>query len=91
MLKISLSQQAIKFLKKIPLKHAQQIEKTLRILKQCPLPHDSKKIKGSGEYYRVNTGEYRVIYRIDSANQLIIIAIIGKRNDGDVYKQFKRK
>lgn len=91
MLRISFSQQALKFLKKIPIKHGQQIDRTLRALKEQAMPHDAKRLKGTSEYFRVNIGEYRIIYRIDPANELLIVALIGKRNDGEVYKQFKRK
>lgn len=91
MLKLSLSQQAIKFLKKVPVKHGQQIERTLRALKDQPMPHDTKRLKGTSEYFRVDIGEYRIIYRIDTSSELLIIAMIGKRNDAEVYKQFKRK
>lgn len=91
MLKLSLSQQALKFFKKIPIKHGQQIDRTLKALKEQPIPHDSKRLKGASNYYRVDIGEYRIIYRIDNANELLIIALIGKRNDSEVYKQFKRR
>lgn len=91
MLKLSISQQAIKFLKKVPVKHGQQIERTLRALKDQPMPHDNKRLKGTSEYFRVDIGEYRIIYRIDTISELLIIAMIGKRNDAEVYKQFKRK
>lgn len=90
MLKLSLSQQALKFLKKVPVKHGQQIDRTLRALKEQPMPHDSKRLKGTSDYFRVDIGEYRIIYRIDTASELVIIAMIGKRNDDEIYKQFKR-
>lgn len=32
-----------------------------------------------------------IIYRVDTASELLIVALIGKRNDGEVYQQFKRK
>jgi mRNA interferase RelE/StbE len=91
MLRLSLSQQALKFLKKVPFKHGQQIDRTLMALKDQPIPHDSKRLKGTSNYFRVDIGEYRIIYRIDTTNELLIIAVIGKRNDAEVYKQFKRK
>lgn len=91
MLRLSLSQQALKFLKKAPVKHGQQIDRALRSLKEQPMPHDAKRLKGTSNYFRVDIGEYRIIYRIDTASELLIVAVIGKRNDAEVYKQFKRK
>jgi mRNA interferase RelE/StbE len=91
MLKISLSKNALKFLKQVPTKHGRQLAMTLESLKENPLPQDAKKLKGTSDYHRVDVGEYRVIYRIDSDKKIVIIAFIGKRNDNEVYKKFKRK
>ena len=91
MLKISLSKGALKFLKQVSTKHGRQIAMTLESLRESPFPEDSKKLKGTSDYYRVDIGEYRVIYRIDSEGDILIIAFIGKRNDNEVYKKFKRK
>jgi mRNA interferase RelE/StbE len=91
MLKLSLAQPALKFLKRVPIKHGQQIDRALMALKERPIPHDAKRLKGTSDYLRVDVGEYRIIYRIDTASELIIVAMIGKRNDAEVYKQFKRK
>ena len=54
------------------------------------MPHDAKKLQGVDHYYRISVGEYRIIYRIDVVNNVLIIAVIGKRNDDEVYKRLKR-
>jgi mRNA interferase RelE/StbE len=91
MLKIRLAKNGLKFLKQVPTKHGRQIAMTLESLRVNSLPQDSKKLKGTSDYYRVDVGEYRVIYRINSEEKTVIIAFIGKRNDNEVYKKFKRK
>lgn len=91
MLKINLSRSVLKFLKQVPTKHGRQIAMTLESLRENPFPQDSKKLKGVSDYYRVDMGEYRIIYRVDSKGNILIIAFIGKRNDNEVYKKFKRK
>ena len=53
-----------------------------------PFPHDSKKLSNGDR--RVDVGEYRIIYRFDVDAQIIEVVLIGKRNDGEVYKQLKR-
>jgi mRNA interferase RelE/StbE len=40
-------------------------------------------------YWRVDIGEYRIIYEVEG-NTLCII-LIGKRNDDEVYKKLRRK
>lgn len=64
---------------------------TLESLRANPFPHDAKKLKGTSDYHRVDIGEYRVIYRIETEEKQVIVAFIGKRNDNEVYKKFKRK
>ena len=91
MLKISFTKNALKFLQQVPTKHGRQIAVTLESLRVNSLPQDSKKLKGTSDYYRVDIDEYRVIYRINSEENTIIIAFTGKRNDNEVYKKFKRK
>ena len=54
------------------------------------MPSDSKALKGSSEgFRRADTGEYRIIYRID--DECLYVAVIGKRNDDEVYRRFDRK
>lgn len=91
MLKIILAKGTLKFLKQVPTKQGRQMAMTLESLRANPLPQDAKKLKGTSDYYRVDIGEYRVIYRIDAKENIFIIAFIGKRNDNEVYKKFKRK
>jgi mRNA interferase RelE/StbE len=89
MLKCSISKQASKFLAKAHPKHAKQIACKLFELQQNPFPHDSIQLKGQhSNLHRTNVGEYRVIYFIKE--NILFILIIGKRNDGEVYKLLTR-
>ncbi|MBW4426306.1 MAG: type II toxin-antitoxin system RelE/ParE family toxin [Nostoc desertorum CM1-VF14] len=49
-------------------------------------PQDCKALKGYEGGYRVNQGEYRILYTIDEESKLIDVFRVGKRNDGEVYK-----
>ncbi|WP_256874962.1 type II toxin-antitoxin system RelE/ParE family toxin [Nostoc sp. C052] len=55
-----------------------------------PLPADSEKLSGYQGLYRVDSGEYRIIYRYFSDRDLIEVILVGKRNDDDVYERLKR-
>jgi mRNA interferase RelE/StbE len=52
-----------------------------------PKPHDSKELKGQ-PYRRTDIGEYRIIYRVEE--NVLKIALVGKRNDSAVYKKLAR-
>ena len=55
-----------------------------------PLPNDSKQLKGYADLYRVDSGEYRIVYRFKSQEDLVEIILVGKRNDDEVYKKLGR-
>lgn len=54
-----------------------------------PYPHDAKHIHGHPGYRRVDVGEYRIIYAVEA--DTVKVAVIGKRNDDEVYRIFDRK
>lgn len=85
---IKLHKQAEKFISALPPKQQRQIATALISLQQNILPQDSKKLQGY-DYYRVDCGEYRIIYNFDEA--AVSVYIVGKRNDGDVYRKLQRK
>lgn len=86
--KLDFSKQAESFIEKLQAKQKRQIAQKLLSLLDNPKPQDVKKMRASGDYYRVDVGEYRIIYTIDGL--IIYIFVIGKRNDDDVYRKFSR-
>jgi len=52
------------------------------------LPPDSKPLKGYSGYFATDIGEYRIIYTILEPE--VRVELIGKRNDDEVYRKFKR-
>jgi mRNA interferase RelE/StbE len=88
MRQIKLHKQATKFILTLPPKQQRQIASALISLQQNIQPQDAKKLHGY-EYYRIDSGEYRIIYDWDDS--AVRVYIIGKRNDGDVYRKLQRK
>jgi mRNA interferase RelE/StbE len=88
MLKIILSKPGERFLKKLGPKQFFQIDEKIMSLSKNPKPNDSLQLKGFKKFYRVDVGEYRIIYKITETH--LIIDLIGKRNDREVYKKFVR-
>jgi mRNA interferase RelE/StbE len=78
------------FLKGLQPKIAAQIAKKVLALNIDPLPSDTKDLKGYPGLYRVDSGEYRIVYQFDVQEDLVTILLVGKRNDDDVYKQLRR-
>lgn len=89
MYKLDITKAAGKFVKKLDAKQYRQVLSKILELREEADPHDSKQLIGSPEYRRVDIGEYRIIYRVEK--DTVKIAVVGKRNDDDVYRRFKRK
>lgn len=74
----------LKTLDKLPLKEYKQVTMKLFTLAKNPFPQDSKKLKGYEGSYRVDQGEYRILYTVE--DDKIRVFKIGKRNDDEVYQ-----
>lgn len=72
-------------------KHFKQIVMKILSLQQNPRPQDYKKLIGYEGGYRVDQGEYRILYTIDDTQGLVTVFIVGKRGDDEVYREFERK
>lgn len=75
---------ALDDLKKIDLPHQRIIKEKLLILARNPevLKNNIKKLSGTKEdYYRLRVGTYRIIFKKEEKNLLIIIIRIGHRKE----------
>lgn len=88
MYEVNLSKDAEKFLKKLPPKHRRQVAERILGLSENPRASDASKLRGYDDYHRTDIGEYRIIYRFSQT--IIFVTLIGKRNDDEVYRRFKR-
>jgi mRNA interferase RelE/StbE len=78
------------FVRGLSPKISAQIAKKVLALNIDPRPQDSEYLRGYPGFYRVGSGEYRIIYRFTPEEDLVEIILVGKRNDDEVYEQFKR-
>ena len=60
-------------------------------LQSNPRPQDCKKLVGYEGGYRVDSGEFRILYTIDDSKKLVTVFLVGKRGDDEVYKDLKRQ
>lgn len=88
MLKINLSKDAERFLRKVPGKHAKQIALRLKELMTDPEAVPTIELKGYAPYRRAKSGEYRIIFFV--TDDTLHVPLIGKRNDDEVYQLLKR-
>jgi mRNA interferase RelE/StbE len=86
--KLSLTNDADKFLDRLDAKQFKQVVRRILALAHDPIPTDSIQMKGR-RYRRVDQGEYRIVYFSDE--DTVTIVVVGKRNDDDVYLSAKQK
>jgi mRNA interferase RelE/StbE len=53
-----------------------------------PRPPDVKRI---GDGYRVDSGEYRIYYEVDDRERTVVVLLVAKRGDDEIYRRLKRK
>jgi len=74
----------LKSLKHLPKKNLVQIKKKIDSISKC-LPEPAiTKMKGNNPFHKIRSGNYRIIYEIQSSKLIILIVKIGYRKD--VYK-----
>jgi mRNA interferase RelE/StbE len=81
---LQIGKPAVKSLKALELKPFKQIMVKILLLQSDPKPQDCKALKGYPGGYRVDQGEFRILYTIEE--NTISIFRVGKRNDGEVYR-----
>lgn len=78
---ILISKSAEKELSKLPTETIIRIRQSVNALAVEPRPANCKKLKGYKDLYRIRSGDYRVIYRIEDQILTIEVVRIGDRKD----------
>ena len=72
---------AVQDLRKIDRSKVHKIIGRVEALLANPLPHDSRRLKGTKHHYRIRIGEYRVIYEVNHGTRSLIVHYIRHRKD----------
>jgi mRNA interferase RelE/StbE len=83
---LRIAKTAEKDLLSLQTKQFNQIAKKIFSLQGNPRPQDCGALKGYPNGYRVDQGEYRILYTIDDEQKMVDIFRVGKRNDNEVYR-----
>lgn len=81
---ISIKENAVKELEKIPEPYFSKLEIAISNLSDNPRPFGYKKLKGSSIFYRIRISNYRIIYSIEDDILVIEVVKVGHRKA--VYK-----
>jgi mRNA interferase RelE/StbE len=79
---IEVSESALKELSSLPKNVRQRAISAISGLADEPRPHTSKKLKVPGQRYSTRVGrDYRIVYRIDDAEQKVTVLRVRHRKD----------
>jgi len=77
---VKLKRSAEKELDRLPIKTHDRIVKILLSLKEDPIPHGAKKLRGH-DGYRIRVGDYRILYTIDESNRKVEVYSVAHRKE----------
>jgi len=72
---------AEKEIRRLAPKIRRQILEKLVGLETNPRPQDVRRLHGVERGYRVDSGEYRILYEIDDAERLVVVRVVKHRKD----------
>ncbi|WP_442543137.1 type II toxin-antitoxin system RelE family toxin [Arthrobacter sp. KN11-1C] len=75
---------ALRQLRKLPPEGRRRVQAAIELLAETPRPPGAKKLAGRVEW-RVRTGDYRVLYRIDDGRLVIVVVQAGHRRE--IYRE----
>ena len=87
MLKLDLSRDAGGFIAGLPGKQFKQVVSAMLALLKNPQSHDARPLSGMEGDYRVDSSEYRIVFRVEG--ELLRVPLIDKRDE--VYRRLGRK
>jgi len=78
---VSLTRRTVKEIARLPPKVRGQIRGRLDELGADPRPHDGRRLIGRQKGYRLDVGEYRLLYDVDDNARLVTVWRVKHRKD----------
>jgi mRNA interferase RelE/StbE len=68
-------------LKKLERPVQRRVIEKAQSLQNNPRAPGTEKLEGGGDFYRVRTGDYRIVYTISDRKLIVLVVKIGNRKD----------
>lgn len=85
MYEIVIAEEAAGFIRKQTKKVQRQILGKIEQLSSNPHPQGSEPLKSFPDLYRIRSGDYRIVYKIDNKQIKVLVLKVGRRSD--IYKR----
>ena len=81
MYRILVSESAADFIRGQTKKIRRQIYRKINNLRDDPYPQKCVKLRGEEDLYRITSGDYRIIYKVQSKKITILVLRVGHRKE----------
>lgn len=78
---IEFTRAAVKAFDKLQVKDRRRLSDALDELERDPHSQGSRKIAGSEGLFRVRVGDYRIVYRVEEEQLVVLVVRLGHRKD----------
>ena len=78
--RLTLRQSAVKELESLPRRDLARVMSRIKVLADNPRPPAYEKLSGQ-ERYRVRQGDYRILYEVNDAHEVVTVVKIGHRRE----------
>lgn len=72
---------AARILRELPRDAAKRIGAELEALRDDPRPHGVTALQANTDLLRIRVGDYRVVYRVDDHELVVVVVHLGHRRD----------
>ena len=79
--RVELVAQAARDLDALPDRNYRQLRTRIDALAENPYPPGVKRVQGGESLYRIRSGDYRILYRVERRQLLVLVVRIGHRRE----------
>ena len=79
--RVEIKRSALRELAALPLRARRRVDAALRLLAENPRPPGARKLAGVENLYRVRTGDYQIVYRVEDDVFLVLIVRAAHRRE----------
>jgi mRNA interferase RelE/StbE len=83
--RITVTEGALRQLRKLDPQARRRVQAAVELLAMQPRPPAARQLLGGAGRWRVRTGDYRVIYRINDGELVVLVVAVGHRRE--VYRE----
>ncbi len=87
--RISYTNEAIRALKTLPGRYRQRARRLIEALGDEPRPAKAKELRGLPHRYRLRLNGWRIIYRVDEPDGMLIVLAIRQKSGPETYHELE--